>query len=73
MERVYKGSVSMMMNTLVRRKDFNREEIAELYDILREIKKTDDWTPCNIYNIDVVDDSIVLFVRKSNQSNYLFH
>ncbi len=42
MERVYKGSVSMMMNTLVRRKDFNREEIAELYDILREIKKTDD-------------------------------
>lgn len=32
--RVYKGSVGMMMSTLVRKRDLTKEEIQELYDIL---------------------------------------
>lgn len=34
LSRVYKGSVGMMMSTLVRKRDFTKEEIQELYDIL---------------------------------------
>lgn len=34
LSRVYKGSVSMMMSTLVKKRDFTKEEIQELYDIL---------------------------------------
>ena len=34
LSRVYKGSVGMMMSTLVRRRDLTKEEIQELYDIL---------------------------------------
>lgn len=35
LDRVYKGSVSMMMNTLVKKKNFSKEEIEELYGILK--------------------------------------
>lgn len=38
LERVYKGSVSMMMNTLVREKGLTREEITQLQDILKELE-----------------------------------
>lgn len=41
-ERVYKGSVSLMMSTLVKKKDFSREEIDELYGILKELEEKDD-------------------------------
>lgn len=40
--RVYKGSVSMMMNTLVKKKDFSKEEITELYDILKGLEEDND-------------------------------
>ncbi|MBQ5676312.1 MAG: BlaI/MecI/CopY family transcriptional regulator [Lachnospiraceae bacterium] len=42
LERVYQGSVSMMMNTLVRKKDFSKEEITELYDILKGLEDDND-------------------------------
>ncbi|MDE6619141.1 MAG: BlaI/MecI/CopY family transcriptional regulator [Lachnospiraceae bacterium] len=38
LSRVYKGSVSMMMSTLVKKRDFTREEIRELYDILEGLE-----------------------------------
>lgn len=38
LSRVYKGSVSMMMSTLVKKRDFTREEIQELYDILEGLE-----------------------------------
>ena len=41
-ERVYQGSVSMMMNTLVKKKDFSKEEITELYDILKGLEDDND-------------------------------
>lgn len=41
-ERVYKGSVSLMMSTLVKKKDFSREEINELYDILKGLEEKND-------------------------------
>lgn len=34
LDRVYKGSVGMMMSTLVKQRNFTKEEIQELYDIL---------------------------------------
>lgn len=34
LSRVYKGSVGMMMSTLVKQRNFTKEEIQELYDIL---------------------------------------
>lgn len=34
LSRVYKGSVSMMMSTLVKKRNFTKNEIQELYDIL---------------------------------------
>lgn len=42
LERVYKGSVSMMMSTLVKKKQFSREEIEELHDILNELEEKND-------------------------------
>lgn len=42
LERVYKGSVSLMMSTLVKKKDFSREEIEELYGILKELEEKND-------------------------------
>lgn len=41
-ERVYQGSVSMMMNTLVKKKDFSKEEIRSLYDILKGLEEDHD-------------------------------
>ena len=38
LERVYKGSVSMMMSTLVKKKKISKEEIDELYGILKELE-----------------------------------
>lgn len=38
LSRVYKGSVSMMMSTLVKKRDFTRQEIQELYDILEGLE-----------------------------------
>ena len=35
-KRVYKGSVSMMMSTIVKEQELTKEEIEELYAILRE-------------------------------------
>ena len=34
LERVYQGSVKMMMNTLVRKKGLSREEVEELQELL---------------------------------------
>lgn len=42
LSRVYKGSVSMMMSTLVKKRDFTRQEIQELYDILEGLEGGDD-------------------------------
>ncbi len=36
LNRVYKGSVSMMMSTITKQQEFTREEIDELYEILRK-------------------------------------
>ena len=41
-ERVYQGSVSMMMNTLVKKKAFSKEEIRSLYDILKGLEDEND-------------------------------
>lgn len=38
LSRVYKGSVSMMMSTLVKKRNFTRKEIQELYDILEGLE-----------------------------------
>ena len=38
LQRVYKGSVGMMMNTMIRESAFSHEEIEELYEILRKGK-----------------------------------
>lgn len=35
LDRVFKGSLGLMMNTMVNRKSFSREEIDELYEILK--------------------------------------
>ena len=37
--RVFKGSVSMMMSTLLKERKLKPEEIQELYDMLKEAKK----------------------------------
>ena len=39
LSRVYHGSVSLMMNTLLREKKLKENEIRELYDILKEMEK----------------------------------
>lgn len=38
LQRVYKGSVGMMMNTMIRESAFSHEGIEELYEILRKGK-----------------------------------
>ena len=38
LQRVYKGSVGMMMNTMIRESAIIHEEIEELYEILRKGK-----------------------------------
>lgn len=42
LSRVYKGSVSMMMSTLVKKRNFTEEEIRELYDILEGLERIPD-------------------------------
>ena len=39
LERVFKGSVSMMMSTLLKERKLKQEEIQELYDMLKEAEK----------------------------------
>jgi len=36
LNRVYKGSISMMMSALTKKQELSQEEINELYEILRE-------------------------------------
>jgi len=38
-DRVYKGSVSMMLNTMTQKQELSREEIDELYAILRRAEE----------------------------------
>jgi len=40
LSRVYRGSVGMMMNTLVEKKPLTKEEIDELYAILQKAEET---------------------------------
>lgn len=42
LERVYKGSVSMMLSTLLRNNNLDDKDIRELYEILGEAARTDD-------------------------------
>lgn len=39
LERVYKGSVSMMMSAITKKQELSREEIDELYAILRQAEE----------------------------------
>lgn len=39
LSRVYKGSVSLMMNTLLKENKLKESEIQELYDMLKEIEE----------------------------------
>ena len=41
-DRVYKGSVGMMMSTLIRNNNLTEQDIKELYDILGEAVKKND-------------------------------
>ena len=41
LERVYKGSLSLMVSSLTRKQFLSREEIEELYAILRETEEKD--------------------------------
>jgi len=38
LQRVYQGSVSMMMSTLVKKKSLSEQEIEELYEILQKAR-----------------------------------
>lgn len=38
LQRVYRGSISMMMNTMLKEGAFSQKEIEELYEILRKGK-----------------------------------
>ncbi len=42
LDRVYQGSVSMMMSTLVRQKALDRGEVEELYGILQGLEEKED-------------------------------
>lgn len=42
LERVYQGSVSMMMSTLIRQKALGRKEVEELYGILQGLEEKED-------------------------------
>ncbi len=39
LNRVYKGSVSLMMSAITKKQELTKEEIAELYAILREAEE----------------------------------
>ena len=39
LQRIYDGSIGMMMSALVRQNDLSREDIRELQEILREAEK----------------------------------
>jgi len=39
LSRVYKGSISMMMSTLLKEKKLEPDEIQELYDLLKELEE----------------------------------
>lgn len=38
LNRVYHGSISLLMSTFVKKQELTDEEIEELYDILRQVK-----------------------------------
>lgn len=38
LDKIYEGSVSLMMSTLVKKKKISKEEIEELYDILNGLE-----------------------------------
>ena len=40
--RVYNGSIGMMMSTMVEKQELSKQEIDELYEILRKAEKKDD-------------------------------
>ena len=42
LERVYQGSVSMMVSSLVKKQALSQEEIGKLYAILREVEEEHD-------------------------------
>ena len=42
LNRVFRGSVGLMMSTLTQKRDLSREEIQELYDILRQAEERED-------------------------------
>lgn len=42
LKRAYSGSVSLLVNTLTRHQELSREEIEELYDILRKAEQKGD-------------------------------
>ena len=42
LEKVYKGSLSLMVSALTRRQPLSRQEIGELYAILKEMEEKDD-------------------------------
>ncbi len=42
LERVYQGSVSMMVSSLVKKQTLSQEEIDKLYAILREVEEEHD-------------------------------
>ena len=39
LKRVYKGSVSLMLSALTKQQELSKEEISELYEILRQAEK----------------------------------
>lgn len=41
LERVYSGSIGLMVNTMVEKKNLSKEEISELYDILRKAEEAE--------------------------------
>jgi len=41
LKRVYKGSISLMMSAITKRQELTKEEIDELYAILREVEGRD--------------------------------
>lgn len=41
LERVYAGSIGLMVNTMVEKNSLSKEEISELYDILRKAEEAE--------------------------------
>ena len=39
LNRVYKGSISMMLSAMTQKQELSKEEIGELYEILRQAEK----------------------------------